>query len=186
MEEFEGLESVATTRKEKGNNIMKKRFAGAVCAIALMIGGTAHAAIHQFQAIMSGSQESPPNGSPGTGTATLQFDDTTNALTLVGNYSGLLGTTTASHIHMAPPGVNGPIIIPLTHTGGQSGTLSGGGILTAAQVTALFNNGLYVNVHTNMFPGGEIRGVITLVPAPGALALLGLAGLAGTGRRRRA
>jgi hypothetical protein len=163
---------------------MKRAIVVATVALMLLMSSQASATIFNFQASMDGLQEAPPNASPGTGTATLQFDDSTNVLTLVGNYTGLLGTTTASHIHIAPVGVNGPIIIPLTHTGGTAGTLSGAGALTAAQITALFNNGLYVNVHTNLFPGGEIRGVITLVPAPGALALLGLAGLVGTRRRR--
>jgi hypothetical protein len=156
----------------------------AICAVVLSISGAAQATIFDFQASLTGSQEVPPTPSLGTGTATLQFNDATNQLTLSGSYTGLIGTVTASHIHIAPVGVNGPIIITLTNTGGTSGTLSGAGVLTAPQVTALFSNGLYVNVHTTSFGGGEIRGVITLVPAPGALALLGLAGMVGTRRRR--
>ena len=163
---------------------MKRGMAVATCAVVLLIGGAAQATIFDFQASLSGSQEVPPTPSLGTGTATIQFNDATNQLTLTGSYTGLLANVTASHIHMAPVGVNGPIIITLTNTGGTSGTLTGAGVLTAPQVTALFSSGLYVNVHTTAFAGGEIRGVITQVPAPGALALLGLAGIIGTRRRR--
>lgn len=163
---------------------MKRSIVVATVALLLLVSSQASATIFSFQATLSGSQEVPPTPSLGTGTATLQFNDATNVLSLVGSYTGLLGTTTASHIHIAPVGVNGPIIIPLTHTGGTAGTLNGSGVLTPAQITALFSNGLYVNVHTNLFAGGEIRGVITQIPAPGALALLGLAGLVGTRRRR--
>jgi len=39
--------------------------------------------------------------------------------------------------------------------------------------TELFNNELYVQVHTLSFPNGELRGQITLVPEPGTWLLLG-------------
>jgi uncharacterized protein (TIGR03382 family) len=46
----------------------------------------------------------------------------------------------------------------------------------------LLAGNVYVNIHSQAFPGGEIRG--NLIPTPGAVALVGLAGLA-MGRRRR-
>src|SRR5437879_1674913 len=72
----------------------------------------------------------------------------------------LAGTPIAAHIHQAPPGTAGPILIPLAPTA-TSGTV---GPLTAAQITALFEGGLYINYHTPLNPSGEIRGQITLVP----------------------
>jgi len=67
-----------------------------------------------------------------------------------------------------------------------------GGSVANAEATLI--NGLlsgltYLNVHTNAFPGGEIRGFVVQVPEPETYALL-LAGLAIIGiamrKRRRA
>lgn len=147
----------------------------------------AHAAIVQYEAILSGLGENPPNASPATGLAQFDFDTLTNTLTLTtGTFSGLLAPATAGHIHTGPAGVNGPVIIPFTTTPATSGVFTmPATVLTAGQVTALTTAGLYVNIHTSVFPGGEIRGQIMLVPAPAGLAMLGCAGLLGGRRRRR-
>ena len=52
---------------------------------------------------MSGPDESPPNASPGIGTGTVDYNDVTHTLAVSITFSGLLGTTTASHIHAATP-----------------------------------------------------------------------------------
>lgn len=141
-------------------------------AVGLIIGGPVSASTYTFP--LEGIQETPPVPSPGTGSATLIVDDGTGSWTLTGSFSSLLGTTTAAHIHIAPPGSPGPVIAPLTIAppGLTSGSLSGAGIFAPVHLTALYAGDLYVNVHSVVFPGGEIRGQI--VPEPTSLALLGL------------
>jgi CHRD domain/Secretion system C-terminal sorting domain len=109
----------------------------------------------------SGTQEVPPNTSPATGTVVGSYDPKSGLLGIKVNYAGLTANATAAHIHRAPTGVNGAVIInfaPLGFTfGAQSGTFSKIIPLNAAQGADLLAGNLYVNIHNANFPGGEIR-----------------------------
>jgi hypothetical protein len=103
------------------------------------------------------SQEVPPTGSTATGTVKALLDKGTDSVFVTGNYFGLTGPPIASHIHRGPVGVIGPVIVPLSASGSDTGAVSGTGILTASDVTEMVNGNTYVNVHSDSFPGGEIR-----------------------------
>ncbi|HEY6565350.1 MAG TPA: CHRD domain-containing protein [Pirellulaceae bacterium] len=160
---------------------------GMYCLLAVLIFGTASLSSGQtFNFTLDGLSEVPPNASPATGFCTVLVDDPTDTVAVNCSYSGLLGPIAAAHIHApAPPGVNAGVIIPLTPTGGTTGT-----ILLLPTFTSQTNidnilAGLaYVNMHTQPFPGGEIRGQITPEPASSMLILAGVA-LLGLGRRRK-
>src|SRR3989454_3532443 len=108
-----------------------------------------------FTANLNNTQETPPNNSTATGTATLMLspDEQTARVSL--NFSGLSSAETAAHIHgPAAPGVLAPVLFPLS-----DGNLSDFLItLTATDVQNLKNGLLYINVHSNNFPNGDIRG----------------------------
>jgi hypothetical protein len=73
-------------------------------------------------------------------------------------YSDLLAAETGAHIHgPAPAGTNAGVIFPLPLGSPKVGTV---GPLTASQITYLNGGLLYVNVHSVLYPGGEIRGQI--------------------------
>lgn len=76
-----------------------------LCLLALAA-ATAHAtaAPFTFYAVLDGPSESPANASPGTGTALVTIDDVANTMRVAATFQGLLGPTTASHIHV----INGP------------------------------------------------------------------------------
>jgi len=108
-----------------------------------------------FTATLTGAQETPPNNSNGTGSATLLLspDEKTARVSLT--FASLSSAQTDAHIHgPAAPGISTPPVFPL-----PLGQLSDFAItLTAAQVQDLKNGLFYVNVHSSNFPAGEIRG----------------------------
>ncbi|HEY2971031.1 MAG TPA: PQQ-dependent sugar dehydrogenase [Pyrinomonadaceae bacterium] len=108
-----------------------------------------------FVATLDGAHEVPPTNSTGSGTATLLLspDETRARVSL--NFAGLTSGETAAHIHgPAAAGVSAPALFPL-----PLGQVSDFQILmTPAQVQDLKNGLLYINVHSNTFPSGEIRG----------------------------
>jgi hypothetical protein len=171
---------------------------------SLLLGaGSAQATILNFTALLSGANEVPPNASPGTGVVTIAVDDVAHTMFLDVTFSGLLGNTTAAHIHCctAVPltGNAGVATTTPTFPGFPSGVTSGNynatfNLLDASSYNAAFitNNGgtpssaevallagmvsgrSYFNLHSTVFPGGEIRGFLVAVPEPGSIALFGL------------
>lgn len=105
---------------------------------------------------LSGSEENPPvtTSAKGGGTITVKDDKSVSGSVKTSGVSG-----TAAHIHMAPKGRNGPVIIPLTKSSdGNTWSVPAGAKLTDAQYNAYQAGGLYVNVHSAAHKGGEIRG----------------------------
>jgi hypothetical protein len=70
---------------------------------ALLLASAAHAQILVYTTTLSGAIEVPPNLSPATGTATVTVNLGANTLRLETSFSGLLGNTTAAHIHGPTP-----------------------------------------------------------------------------------
>jgi alcohol dehydrogenase (cytochrome c) len=83
-----------------------------------------------------------------------------NRLTITGEYRGMSSPATSAHVHLAAPTMAGPVAAPLQVTGGQAGQLSGSITLNADQLAALRNESLYVQVHSEGNPNGELRGWI--------------------------
>jgi len=120
--------------------------------------GDAGAQIHFGTFDLEASQVIPANGSPGTGTVTLTLDVGAGTVQADGSYQNLMGNASTSHLHAAPAGSNGGIIVPLNASGGTSGTIFAGGVVTPGQVATVLAGNTYVNLHSSSFPGGEIRG----------------------------
>ena len=109
-------------------------------------------------ATLSGARQVPPNSSSGSGTAAIKLEG--DVLSWVITYSGLTGPVTGAHFHgPAPANANAAVIVPFA--GSLGSPIQGSQRLTAAQVAQLRSGLWYVNLHTAVHPGGEIRGQVT-------------------------
>lgn len=125
----------------------------ALAVLALVACATTTAG-KRINVTLSGGEEVPPvsTAARGSGGFTIGAD---------GAVSGSVTTTgvqgTMAHIHMAPRGQNGPVIVPLTKSG-DTYSAAAGAKLTDAQMAAYKAGNLYVNVHSEANKGGEVRG----------------------------
>ena len=104
--------------------------------------------------VLSGSQEVPAVNTQASGVSTIQV---IGDKTVIGSVKTTGVTGTAAHIHMAPSGQNGPVIIPLVKSGDDTWSVPGNTVLSSAQFDAFRAGNLYINVHSAANPGGEIR-----------------------------
>ncbi len=180
-----------------------KNFALLSLAAACIFSAAPVALAHEvvYTATLSGAAESPPNASPGTGFTTVTVDLDLLTMRVEASFSGLIGNTTASHIHCctAAAGVGNIGVATITPTftafplGVTAGTYdrtydmslassysagfitgNGGTVSTAfsALVAGLDAGKAYLNIHSSFAPGGEIRGFLAPVPEPTSLALM--------------
>ena len=127
--------------------------------------------------LLSGSQVVGINAVGSAGAALVVFNTSTNELSWDIAYEGLSGTTTAAHFHgPAAAGVNGGVQVNINPTTGISADiLSGSTVLSdQGQIDDLLAGLWYINIHSTVFPGGEIRGQVspTIVPEPSVFAIL--------------
>jgi hypothetical protein len=157
----------------------------------------------RFSAKLSGSNEVGGGDPNGSGTAALKLRGTELCFDV--KWSGF--EAIMSHIHKAPAGTNGDVVVPFFTSESPLDTSSKSGCVTASAtlVKAIMAKpaNYYVNVHSPEFPKGAARGQLVAVGANGdqlaftgssmsrALMLLGLCVVAAgstllaVGQRRR-
>ncbi|MBK8551555.1 MAG: CHRD domain-containing protein [Ignavibacteria bacterium] len=122
-----------------------------------------------FGTQLSGFSVVPPNSSQGIGAVTGTYNLSTKILNFDLIFAGLLGTTTSAHFHgPASSGFNAPVQIEFGgfQTGITSGHYANSYVLTSEQESQFMDGLWYVDIHTTVFPGGEIRGQFNEGPLP--------------------
>lgn len=104
---------------------------------------------------LTGDQQVPPvkTAASGSGAIVISSDKSVR-----GSISTTGVEAIAAHIHEAPAGKNGPVIIPLTKGSDNTWSVGPGAKLTDPQYASYRAGNLYVNVHSAANKGGEIRG----------------------------
>lgn len=92
----------------------------------------------------------------GSGSATAELAGT--RLSITGNFEGLRSPATVARIHMGQTGVRGPAIFDLTATKATSGTITGNLTLSALQADNLRKGRLYLQLHSEKAPDGNLWG----------------------------
>ena len=156
-------------------------------SVALALPLAAHAR-HNFLAFLSGYQEVPSVSTGADAVFQARSNAENTAFEYVLIFEGLQGNVTQAHIHFAQKAVNGPIVVWLCGTPGATagpagtqtcpasgtirGTITADNVLAspatqqlgAGEIGEIINamraGAAYVNIHTSISPGGEIRGQV--------------------------
>jgi hypothetical protein len=115
------------------------------------------ASSQEVKVALSGSQEIPPVATSASGTGTFTVNADRSAIGSV-TITGM--SATVAHIHEAPAGTNGLIVIPLVRTADNQWSLPPGTRLTEPQYASFKSGKLYFNIHSEAHRSGEIRGQI--------------------------
>jgi hypothetical protein len=158
---------------------VRRLFPVIVVALAgLVLVGLALAAVNRNYSVhATAALEVPANDSKAQGQAIFHVAKDGESIAyklIVANIENV----TMAHIHVGPPGVNGPVVVWLYPESPPAQLIPGRfqGVLAEGTITAddlvgqlagaplsdlielLNTSGAYVNIHTSQYPGGEIRG----------------------------
>jgi hypothetical protein len=148
------------------------------------------AATVNFSAVMDCNQANAgigtcAAGGSGTGSGSMMLDTDTGEFSWDVMWSGLSSPVTVGHFHgPALPNVNAGVQVPIDVTLNPT---AGSAFITASQAADLLSGLWYINIHSEAFRAGEIRGQVNVIPVPAAFWLFGtaLVGFIGFSRRRK-
>jgi hypothetical protein len=139
----------------------------ALAAVGLLaVGAPAFAEGRPLSATLTGAAEVPgPGDADASGAARVTLNEGQGAICFDLDWAGIDGTVVAAHIHAAPAGVAGPVMVPL-FTGAFAGTGSASACIRGVSeelVKAIRHDPerYYVNIHSTVFPAGAIRGQLS-------------------------
>lgn len=151
----------------------------ALCTGVFAFALAANASAQTLTANLNGGEETPILNTGAVGTAEVIVDETNQEFTVTLRVFNIPTPTTAGHIHIGAAGIAGPVVINFPdaivgRTGDFAMTFRVGpnqfvarpaiGINSVQDaIQAIVNGNSYVNIHTQQFPAGEIRGQLAVV-----------------------
>jgi hypothetical protein len=149
--------------------------------LTLGIAGTAQAQTIQFTAQLSGANETPAPGviTGAYGSASVTLDLATQTVSWVVDVWNMPSGTNNAHFHVGGPGLGGPTVVNIAFPAGISNDFRLTGSATAANLLVRADQGIrswedflqallggqtYINIHSVVNGGGEIRGQVLRVP----------------------
>ena len=114
-----------------------------------------------FTTQLRGANEVPPAVSQGSGSVDAVLNKDTMQLRWKVNFSAMTGPATMAHFH-GPAAVGANSGVALGWANPVVTGMEGSATLTPAQAADLMAGKWYANIHTAAFPGGELRGQMTV------------------------
>ncbi len=137
----------------------------AMLALALLAAAPAAAGGRPFSTTLSGPSEIPAGDPDATGSATIWINPGTGTVCYEWSVSNAATPIAAAHIHRAPAGVAGGVVVPLPPTGPSSGSGCTTGVLRSLALDIIQHPwNFYVNTHNAEFPAGVARGQLSRTP----------------------
>ena len=153
----------------------------AALAVATLAAAPAAAQTYTLTAALSGGNETPAPGvnTGAFGNATVTVNMTARTVSWVVNVYNMPSGVTAGHIHVGAAGTPGPTVVNFTVPTTASNDFGISGSASDTQFTlrpdqgirsaddmfqAILGGNSYVNVHSQVNGGGEVRGQLILKP----------------------
>jgi hypothetical protein len=100
--------------------------------------------------------EASTSGITGSGLVTATLAG--SKLSVNGTFTGMKSAATLAQVHFGPKGIRGPVEFALTVENAPAGTISGNVTLTKVQVDSLRKGWLYIQIHAEKAPDGNLWG----------------------------
>ena len=107
---------------------------------------------------MKGTQVVPSNNSTATGSITAKYSKSTKVLSYTVTWSGLSSPLNGMRFYKGARNTNGPAVKNIQSSGSATGSITETWTVPDSLSTTLEQNGLYINLQTDNFPNGDIRG----------------------------
>ena len=157
-----------SARTSKESVLFSALLVGTLLAPALSSSGHVSAQDNSFRARLSPLPVDGRLVRTITGVGQVRAALAGDRLTITGTFRGLASPATAAHVHIAPAGERGPAVGPLEVSTSPEGDITGSVVLSIEDSAALLAQSLYIQIHSEENPDGELRGWIYDVADLGA------------------